>query len=231
MLASRAAYERALTPGHLWMPVLEGEHVSTDAAVVGGTARWWRHTSGAPREQGTFDYWTVEAEPRPALEEALTAWIARHLGGYTGCLNLETIGGTLIECHLRFADQWPDLYGSGWIEAVIALYAEGRWQYADADRRTGYSVVLFGEGDVDHRVDREAAQALCRTAGVASIQITFHDDKPHAEHAMPPGGFRLAVVNCWSLAAGLLVRERLRQMFRTTSAARSALRSAAIGRH
>ena len=26
-------------------------------------------------------------------------------------INLETIGGRIIEVHLRFADQWPDLYG------------------------------------------------------------------------------------------------------------------------
>jgi hypothetical protein len=29
-------------------------------------------------------------------------------------VNLETIGGRIIEVHLRFADQWPDLYGARW---------------------------------------------------------------------------------------------------------------------
>ena len=33
--------------------------------------------------------------------------------GYTGMVNFETIGGRIIEAHLRFADQWPDLYGGG----------------------------------------------------------------------------------------------------------------------
>ncbi len=34
---------------------------------------------------------------------------------------------------------------------------------------------------------------------------------------MPPGGFRLALVNCWDLQAGLAVRERLKRLFRVVS--------------
>ena len=39
--------------------------------------------------------------------------------------------------------------------------------------------------------------------GVSSVQITFHEDRDAARHAMPPGGFRLAVVNAWNLQSGL----------------------------
>ena len=38
--------------------------------------------------------------------------------------------------------------------------------------------------------------------GVSSVQITFHEDRAPEHHAMPPGGFRLAIVNAHSLAAG-----------------------------
>ena len=37
--------------------------------------------------------------------------------------------------------------------------------------------------------------------GVSSVQITFHEDKAPEHHAMPPGGFRLAIVNAHSLGA------------------------------
>jgi hypothetical protein len=33
---------------------------------------------------------------------------------------------------------------------------------------------------------------------------------------MPPGGFRLAIVNCWDLAAGTQARERLALRFWAT---------------
>jgi hypothetical protein len=46
--------------------------------------------------------------------------------------------------------------------------------------------------------------------GVSSVQITFHEDWSPERHAMPPGGFRLAIVNATSLSAGLTARERLK---------------------
>ncbi len=206
-------YQREQRPGHLWMPLLTGAHLSSDAAVVDGSPVWWRHTSGEALADGTFDYWTVTAEPAPAVEAHAGAWLGRHLRGYCGFVNVETIGGTIIEAHLRFADQWVDLYGPGWLESVVALYAHGRWRFADGERRTGYSVVLFGRHGVRWAVDPAAVERLRHVAGVSSIQITFHADRPPDSHAMPPGGFRLAIVNCWDLAAGLLVRERLTRLF------------------
>ena len=210
VLGSREEYEREQTAGHLWMPLLEGEHVSSDAALVDGEARWWRHTTGRPLDGGMFDYWTVAAEPRPELERACGAWLAENLRGYTGAVNLETIGGTIIECHLRFADQWPDLYGAGWLDALVTLYRDGRWSYDDRDRRTGYSVVLFGGHGLRYRpVEPAVIEELLARPEISSVQITFHQDKPPERHAMPPGGFRLAIVNCWDLEAGLDARRRL----------------------
>ena len=39
--------------------------------------------------------------------------------------------------------------------------------------------------------------------GVTSVQITFHEDRAPEHHAMPPGGFRLAIVNGFDLRAAL----------------------------
>ncbi len=210
IIASAAEYPAAVTPGHFWMELLRGEHVSTDVAVENGRSVWWRHVTGIPRKGGTFDHWIVHAEARPALEEACGGWIAANLADYTGMLNLETIGGRIIEVHLRFADQWPDLYGDGWVEALIRLYGERRWTFADAGRRTGYSVVLFAPNGRRYRHPDPALVAeLTMRPGVSSIQITFHEDKAPDLHAMPPGGFRVAIVNCHELEAGLAARRRL----------------------
>jgi hypothetical protein len=210
VIRSAEAYRAALTPGHFWMALLSGAHVSTDVAVLRGRAVWWRHATGVPRAGGTFDRWIVHAEARPELEAYCAAWIAANMRGYSGMMNFETIGGRIIEAHLRFADQWPDLYGAGWVEALIGLYAGKGWRFADADRRTGYSVVLFGPNGRRYRHPPAAVQAAARAVpGVSSVQITFHADKAPRLHAMPPGGFRLAIVNCTSLAAGRRVRRML----------------------
>ena len=214
VLRSQAEYEQSLTPGHMWMTLLEGRHVSSDVAVVEGEPRWWRHVTGRPSGEGTFDYWTVHAARDAGIEDYCGAWIRRHLAGYTGILNTETIGGRMIELHLRMSDQWPDLYGAGWVDAVIRLYHQRLWDFADDDRRDGYSAVLFGPHGPRYRHPPPALAAEVRhMPDVSSVQITFHEDKDPEQHAMPPGGFRLAVVNAWNLQASLAGREILRTHF------------------
>ncbi len=218
VLRSAADYAEAYRAGHMWSTLLEGRHISSDVAVVDGVPCWWRHASGAASGDGTFDYWEIHAGPEAAVEEWCGTWCRRHLAGYTGMVNLETIGGRIIEVHLRFADQWPDLYGAGWVEALIRLYAQREWRFDEADRRTGYSVVLFIPHGGRHRHPPRALQEeIAARPGISSLQITFHEDMAPDRHAMPPGGFRVAIVNCWDHAAGKAAREQLRRYFESAS--------------
>src|SRR6202167_3292517 len=159
VLNSAAEYEASFTPGHFWEPLLSGRHVSSDIAVVSGEPCWWGHVSGVPAGEGTFDYWTIHAEPDGEIEERCGAWIRKYLRGYTGMLNLETIGGTIIEAHLRFSDQWPDLYGRKWRDAVVRLYQRGTWDLIDQERAEVYSVVLFGPHGRTYAYPRSEAMA------------------------------------------------------------------------
>ena len=214
VLTDFAHYQRHMTPGHFWMTLLEGEHVSSDAAIERGRVAWWRHCRGTPAAAGTFDYWVIEAGQRGQLEGYLAGWVARHLADYTGMLNLESIGGRIIDAHLRFADQWPDLYGAGWLDAVVGLYARGHWHFADRERRDGYSVALFGPHGREYRYPpAELIAQVRRMAQVTSVQITFHADRPAAAHPMPPGGFRLGLVNCRDLEAGRAALAPLAEFF------------------
>ena len=214
VLRTAADYERHYAPGHFWMTLLDGRHVSSDIAVVDGEPRWWRHATGKPAGEGTFDYWTVHAELDADIETRCGAWTQKNLAGYTGMLNLETIGGTIIEAHLRFADQWPDLYGPGWVDALVGLYENRDWDFYDDDRSEGYSVVLFGPNGRRYRHPPQAlVDEIKRTPGVTSVQISFHEDRAPEYHAMPPGGFRLAIVNGFDLGKALVARERLKEYF------------------
>jgi hypothetical protein len=214
VIRSPQEYDEHSASGHMWMTYLEGRHVSSDAAVVDGRPHWWRHVTGLAAGKGTFDYWRIHAAAEPAIEEACGRWIVRNLPGYTGMLNIETIGGTIIEVHLRFSDQWPDLYGTGWLDALVRLYSRGAWEFADTDRREAFSVVLFGPHGTRYRHPDAALVREIRAApGVSSVQITFREDRRPEQHAMPLGGFRLAIVNCTDLATGFAARERLRAHF------------------
>jgi len=218
VLRTAKEYKASQRPGHIWMPLLSGEHISTDIAVVKGEPVWWRHAAGKPLDGGMFDYWVVLAEDRPEIEAYVAAWLRKNLGTYTGMLNVETIGAKIIEAHLRFADQWPDLYGGRpWVEALIRLYAEGVWDFDDTARRDGYSVVLFGGHGLQYRHPPEhLLEEIRAEPEVTSVQVTFHEDRPPSWHSMPPGGFRLAIVNTWDLEVGRRAREKLALSFWST---------------
>jgi hypothetical protein len=210
MIADAAEMDERYAAGHFWMTLLTGEHVSTDCAVVDGQPRWWRHATGLPFRGGMFDYWTIHAAGRPELETYLGQWIGRLMRGYTGMMNFETIGGRIIEVHLRFADQWPDLYGPGWVAALIRLYAEGVWSFDDRARIDGFSAALFGAHGHEYQHPTAAHTASVRAMPeVSSLQITFHADRLAKDHPMPPGGFRLGLVNSTNREAAFAARRRL----------------------
>ncbi len=214
MLCSPQDYESHLSAGHMWMRLLTGEHISTDAAVVEGKVCDIRHAKGISLPGGLFDYWIIEAQPRPALEVYLSGWIERHLEDYTGMVNLESIDGHIIEAHLRVTDQWPDLYGAQWLSSVVELYSKSSWPPDLASRRDSFSIALFGpHGHAYRHPEERMIRELTAEPCISSVQITFHADRPAAVHAMPPGGFRLAVINAWNLDAGCRARDELRAFF------------------
>ncbi|MFY7961482.1 MAG: hypothetical protein ACOVVK_15510 [Elsteraceae bacterium] len=213
-IASRAVYDASYEPGHMWMPKLTGPHVSTDCAVLDGAIVWSRHAQGKPAPGGMFRWWKVWGRRDDDLMAYLSDWSARHLKGYAGMVNFETIGGRIIEAHLRFADQWTDLYGPGWVQAMVRLYAEGVWRFDDDQPREGFSIPLFtsDQGKVRPPGARLIAEVTAMPA-VSSVQITFHPDKPLGDQASPPGGKRLALVNAWRLKEGRAALARLAQGF------------------
>jgi hypothetical protein len=95
---------------------------------------------------------------------------------------------------------------------VIGLYEGGRWDYPDTGRKDGFSVVLFlPHGPRYRHPPVDVVEAVRTMDGVSSVQITFYEDKDPSHHAMPPGGFRVAIVNATTLAAGREGREVLRR--------------------
>jgi hypothetical protein len=213
-LDSASDYDHAYQPGHMWMPLLAGEHVSTDCAVANGAVVWSRHATGVPWHGGMFKHWTIHAATHPTIEKHLEDWVKTHMAGYSGMMNFETISGTIIEAHLRFADQWCDLYGPGWVEAVIRLYRDSRWNFGDDGRIDGFSVPLFARhGNAFRHPPEKIRQQALAIAGVTSLQVTFHETKALEDHPMPPGGFRLAIVNGTNFAAAVAARTMLARHF------------------
>ncbi len=214
LIASEAEWDQAYSPGHMWMEFFTGEHVSTDCAVEKGQIKWLRHTTGEAGANGTFKHWTIHAAPMRELADYLQAWTLKFMADYCGMVNFETIGGRIIEAHLRFADQWCDLYGSDWVSALVRFYSTGHWHSDDRVRCDGYSIPLFARhGFVPPHPTPEVKNKILALPHVKSLQVTYYDDRAGDQHAMPPGGFRLAVINCTDLEAGLQARRELAKSF------------------
>jgi hypothetical protein len=163
--------------------------------------------------EGTFSHWIIRAEDEDSLGRNLAAWIAREVPHYTGLINIETIGGRIIEAQIRFADQWCDLYGAEWFHSVVALYGEGHWPSVPHTPE-GCSVPLFARhGDLPPHPSDETQARIRAMPAVSSLQITYHEMKDGPAHPMPPGGFRLGIVNGWNLAACFAARDELAKAF------------------
>lgn len=196
-LAGMAVGARALRagevppePGSFWCERLHGEHTSSDALVRDGEPVWFAHTRASTAKDAERPlYWAIGTDCS-ALEPNLTAWIRRHLAGYTGLCNLECIGGRPIEAHLRGSNGFFEFYGPEFIPAWVALVDGEHW-HPPPPVPGGYVISVFGEGTVTAGSSAEAARD-----GVALWPDT-----------RTPG--RMAVLRCRDLAAGLRVRARL----------------------
>lgn len=209
VLNNEKQYRKSLKPGYMWSELLTGEHYSTDAAVSFGKVLWIKHTRGIPLDNGTFDYW--ELNESAYLDGYLVQFIETHLAGYSGMLNLETIGNKIIEVHLRFADQWPDLYGEWFVSSLIDLYANNTFTVG-RNIESGYSVVLFDQHCLYKKPKKILIDELLGIDGISSIQMPFHEGVHPSLHSMPPGGFRTGIINGFDLEACKNVRIRLKQM-------------------
>jgi len=97
---------------------------------------------------------------------------------------------------------------------VVRLYDQGVWEYADDTRTDGYSVVLFGPHGRPYRHPApDALRAYHAVPDISSVQITFHKDRPQSAHVMPPGGFRLAIINSLDLETAFALRDTMAQGF------------------
>lgn len=216
---TKEEFEKNMKDGFMWESFLEGEHISTDMAVEAGKMVWFCHCKGYPLNEGTFDYWEVEAAERSELTSLLASFVEENFQGYTGMANFETIGGKIIEMHLRLTDQWPDLYGSWFLQAVADLYSTGRWPHPHHhQQRTGYSVVLFEPHGFQFRKPSQPdVDELLGTEGVSSIQLSFDENLSSESHSNPPGGFRVAIINGTDFGACRTVRLKLKRLVQKTT--------------
>jgi hypothetical protein len=178
-LFSPEDYASAYQPGHFWTTLLEGDHVSSDVALVDGEPQWWRHATGVASGAGTFDLWEVHAVPSPAVEDWCGAWCRRHLKGYTGPAQSRDHRRPHHRGASALRRSVADLYGAdGWRRSSVSTH---RANGGSTIRRGAPDTASFCScrtaGDTDIRRPN-CRVAIRGDAGVSSVQITFHEELP-----------------------------------------------------
>ncbi|MSO53809.1 MAG: hypothetical protein EXQ90_01550 [Rhodospirillales bacterium] len=197
-------------PGHMWMTRLVGEQLSTDCAIVEGRIAWAASTRGFPIDNGRFSHWEMLPRPPARLLARLATWSRKHLRDYVGVVNFETIGGAIIECHLRMSVEFAPLNGEGWLDAVVDLYRGRDWRY-DRPAQRAFMVPSFTTAK-PQSVDWKGLAALERDPAIIMILPTINDGWP--EKGNPPNGFRRAAILCRDLAAGRRVARLIPRVIR-----------------
>lgn len=135
-------------PGFMWQQALAGRHVSVDMRLDPHTqAAIWQATSVGtpdPVRFGRFALWELIPGRLPETDTA-EAWALAHLKHYAGVLNVELIGGQVIEVHLRLTQDWLEagVYGPDDTVPPPAAVLIPEWSDDDEDGdhgRIGYTV-------------------------------------------------------------------------------------------
>jgi hypothetical protein len=176
MISNKAQYNKNYKPGYFLMPYLEGKHYSTDLVIVQGRIMWMETMLCHTSNKSFYSFEIVT--PDISTIHVLCNWISAYFKEYSGVVNIETINNVIIECHIRMSTQFIDLYGEGWLDAVVSVYAENTWGFTKKNKNKGYSLVLrvheLGSYKFNESAIREA-RCMC-----SSIQIFLE-----------PGGYEI----------------------------------------
>lgn len=84
-----------------WSEFLTGTHKSFDFVINKGKILFHSCFKGESQDLGKFTLWkSVQTE----IPKNLKKFIKKEFSDYIGCINIETIGNKMIECHLRMGD-------------------------------------------------------------------------------------------------------------------------------
>lgn len=211
ILTDKKMADENYSPGHFWMEILEGEHSSIDVVMVNGEPQWMSKTVGFPSHDQMFDYWNVNIQTDKTLKDIIPKSILKHLSSYTGHVNFEMIGDTVIEIHLRLSSEFVVFYGKSWLESIAYLYENQKWKFSDSTT-SGYSVPLFIDNDIKTaNIDYNFVKELENNEKILNIQICIDDDGYINGLANPKNGNRIAVINSLDLDEALTIREILKK--------------------
>ncbi len=177
--------------GFIAQEFYEGGHISTDMVLIAGKIVDRFSFQCYVDEYGSFDYFESISD----LDSTDGSFaVAELLGDYTGLLCVETIGGKVIEAHLRAGTMFYDICG-GFIEKAYRQVIEGQVSKEDYDVSSFEKTYSkFNRRLEDAYPHLEEVEIEC-PQGVMSFHLEWESGYKLSDYAQDPNTFRYLVVN------------------------------------
>lgn len=101
-ISSKKKFIDHLPTNNFWCEFLEGDHLGWDFVIRNGKIIYYVCFYGKKLNFGTFKYWSQIESPK--ILDNIQKIIDHYFEGYTGIVNMETLGHYVIEVHLRMGD-------------------------------------------------------------------------------------------------------------------------------
>ena len=104
-------------PGSIYTRALEGEHLTTDVAVLKGDIKWAAHH----KDDKVLD------ELRGNIELVISALTTLHFKKFAGIISVDTIGTKIVAVRLRMSTEMVEKYPEDWLKRVLRIYNRRPW--------------------------------------------------------------------------------------------------------
>jgi len=169
-------YNENIKDGFFWEEYLEGEHNCIDLIIQKGEVKFVSALESFSDGKGGFIYHT--SLPDFDLPEHLIFWLKLYFGDYTGCLNIETINGLIIEGHLRLNGDFH-LYNLDFVKQLDLFYLNKEWNLNFEIKKT-YLLPIFVEKDFKLENSEDLKNKVIEILGKNNM-VTFYQDNINSE--------------------------------------------------
>ena len=131
------------------MDFLIGEQISFDIIILKGIIQF--HTAFLGHKHETLGKFTMWESIDRKLPKIIQSLVNEYFAAYSGCLNVETIGGKIIEAHLRMGDidQFPTF---DVLKGIIETYQEKEYNWTKINLSKVYFFPIWNECNADESV-------------------------------------------------------------------------------
>ena len=139
-----------------WCKYFSGTHLSIDYVILKGFVIQSHSFIGHKDSDGNFDYWEY-VHNNDIINPVIINELLYYYSDFTGIINVETIAGNIIECHLRMGDIY---HLNGMRGQIINLYLNHTWNPVYTEKCYLFAVFKDAKDLLEYQIKPETKDIL-----------------------------------------------------------------------